>query len=148
MHGSQASCNIKQNDFLNSSMASSKNVDNSDIVLKGDVVQTLKRNGSVTENYYKQLKVGEFSYRPNNNGYNSNMRYWANNEDNCTWSEAQSSKNSPDLNKHTIKTNSIDYHYKVQQDTIEQLKRQVNQLQEKLKFYENNWKWLNKSKNL
>ena len=121
------------------------NVDNSDIVLKGDVVQVLKRNGSINENWYKQLKVGEFSYRPTHNGNSTNMRYQVN-DDTWTWSEVQSSKNSPDLNKHTVKTNHLDYQFKMQQNTIEQLKSQIIQLQAKLKQYEVNWRWLNKSK--
>lgn len=120
-------------------------MDNSDIVLKGDVVPTLKRNSSAVDGSYKPFKIGDFSHMPDQFRNPNNMRY-GKCEDGHNLSDVLSSKNSPDMNKHTVRINQTDYLYKQQQDVIEKLQKEVNELKAKLQLYEDNCRCLNKSK--
>jgi hypothetical protein len=116
---------------LNSSISSSKNVDCSDIVLKGDVKPTLKRNFSAVESSHKTLNVNNSI--ATHHIPNKNMRYDDNSQ---IYSEAMMSKNSPDFKQKLADYSALQNKNYDQQALIEKLQSDVLQLKGKLEHYE------------
>lgn len=158
----------KNGETLNSSWASSKNVDCSDIVLKGDVKLTLKRNASAVDSSMKTLNINESinqnmlgsqqMYNIQNiiqsnvqthaqnaarqSNWGSQNRYNYHNEQDDTFKQADSfsNKQSPDLKKHLQIENYYQKEMDIQKNKIKTLENQLQEMREKLKFYEDNWK--------
>lgn len=126
---------------LNSSIGSSKNVDWSDIVLKGDVKPTLKRNFSAVESSLKTLNVN-YSINTVSNQIPNNGRY--RNEEGVGLSDVFSSKNSPDFNKKYSDWANHQIEISNQKTVINKLEEEVRELKKKLSYYENIWKWAEK----
>lgn len=126
---------------LNDSYTSGKAVDCSDMVLKGDVMPVLARNGSYVDSSHKTLKMDEIlrkqsSHQPTTN----NFRYGGTNETQSDFMEIMSPKDSPDIIKHMAKVRHPDVQATMQAQMIEKLQKEVSSLKEKLQFYEKNCK--------
>lgn len=98
--------NEKPLNTLNSSWDSSRNVDCSDLVLKGDVMPTLKRNSSAVEASHSTLKMVDMMTTQDSRASYKNNRYHML-EQNSGYLEHRESKNSPDLAKHCSKMSNL-----------------------------------------
>lgn len=143
---------------LNNSYCSNKNVDFSDIVLKGDVKDKISRNGSIDQNsktlkmdqvFKKQLNTLQFtntqeynaissSKQPNHKAPN-NYRYGGADAQNDFCELMMSPKESPDLSKYVPKIKH-GVEFSQQNDLVLKLQNEVAQLKHKLQYYEQNCK--------
>ena len=135
----------KQVNTLNSSWDSSRNVDCSDLVLKGDVMPTLKRNSSAVEASNATLRMVDMMTTQDSRASYKNMRYNVL-EQNSGYLEYRESKNSPDLSKHTTKISNNDHQNKLQQDLIWKLQDEISRLKLKLQYFEVSCKCRGKGK--
>ena len=144
---------------LNNSYSSNKNVDCSDIVLKGDVKTTLSRNGSCSDQNQKTLKMDQVFKKQmdglqfkNTQEYNANppakhpchkapnnYRYGGVDAQSDFCDLMMSPKESPDLSKHIPKVKH-ESDIILQNDLILKLQNEVAQLNQKLQYYERSCK--------
>ncbi|CAI2369163.1 unnamed protein product [Moneuplotes crassus] len=137
--------NLKQGESrletLNISCSSGKNVDSSDMVLKGDVTPSMSKNFSHVEASHQTLRFDGLLKKQTSDNSANNMRYGMN-ETQSDFLEIMSPKHSPDVNRYSNKVNNYpDMHSKMQADKIQELQREVAALKEKLSYYEKNYKY-------
>lgn len=123
---------------LNISCSSGKNVDNSDMVLKGDVTPSMSKNFSHVEASQNTLRFDGMLRKQTSETTMNNMRYGMN-ETQSDFLEIMSPKQSPDINKYSQKINNYpDMQSKMQADKISELEKEIRMLKEKLNHYESN----------
>ena len=127
-------------DTLNSSWASSKNVDSSDIVLKGDVINGSKNSCSRVASSLKTLQINSSMHHIRNSmNANSNDRYHDQKEQEWLYSDLRSSKNSNKIYSQAPKMDFVKQNQE-QKIMINHLQKELEELKQKLQHYETTWK--------